>query len=88
MPSSGKGKGGNNKIADKVSERPLGHDFHVPKICPPTMRSRRICTRFYVADFCAVRPDPTEGPSGRTGRMPWLRTTEEHHQPYHAFVYD
>ena len=32
------------------------------------MRSRRICTRFYVADFCAVRPDPTEGPSGRTGR--------------------
>ena len=34
MPSSGKGKGSNNKIADKVSERPESHDFHVSQKLP------------------------------------------------------
>ena len=86
MPSSGKGKGGSNKIADKVSE--TAREPHVPKFarqqCGPVEFVPGSTWRIFAPSVPIPPKDPPVGPVV----MPWPGTAEEHHHPYHAFVYD
>ena len=67
MPSSGKGKGSNNKIADKVSERPESHDFHVSQKfarqqCGPVEFVPGSTWRIFAPSVPIPPKDPPAGP--------------------------